>query len=169
MPKPTYASVTETLCACEYLQRSAEDPETPIVFDETTNEFAFEWTSEGINHSFVIYHCPFCGGVAPESKRHTLFAAISSNEARRLHELFAGVKTLEDAVSEFGPPDQDFPVGTSVSTPEGEGVPPTIRIYHTMIFEQFSETADVHLTYSQRDGVAVTLQGKYIGKPVQKS
>ena len=72
----TFASVTEQPCACGYLQREADDVASPIVFDATMNEYHFEYPSPCANGAcdaakarMVIYHCPFCGGLAPPSKR----------------------------------------------------------------------------------------------------
>lgn len=37
--KPSFASVTTVACTCDYLQRAAEEPFSPIVFDAEVNEF----------------------------------------------------------------------------------------------------------------------------------
>jgi len=54
----------------------------------------------------------------PESKRDSLFAFVSDAEVRRLDNAFADIKTLDDAIARFGPPDEDIPHGVSVRTPE---------------------------------------------------
>ena len=74
----------------------------------------------------TIYHCPFCGGAAPPSKRDTLFTNISDQEAARLYRLFEGMHTLEEVVRALGPPDDDMERGLTVREPEKEGKPPTI-------------------------------------------
>lgn len=38
MPKPNFSSVTDLPCKCGYLQRSSDDPDVPIAYDERTNE-----------------------------------------------------------------------------------------------------------------------------------
>ena len=102
MAKPTPKSVTEQPCTCGYLQRAADDPDSPIVYDPQLNEYDFEYPSPcgprecgKASAYLMIYHCPFCGGVAPESKRGRLFAAIPRAEEGRLYGLLRGVKTLE--------------------------------------------------------------------------
>lgn len=39
MAKPTFASVTNQPCECGYLQRAADAPDLPIVYDARLNEF----------------------------------------------------------------------------------------------------------------------------------
>jgi hypothetical protein len=165
MPKPTFASVTDIQCTCGYLQRSSERPELPIVYDQLTNEFHFTWLSEGGGkpNSLVIYHCPFCGGTAPESKRATLFAVVSDAEAKRLNELLAEVKTPDDAIERLGLPAQDSPTGVSVETPENDGNPPSRRYFRTLTYTNLSDTADVQLTVYRGDRVEITFIGKYVG------
>src|SRR5260370_37691856 len=101
--KPTFASVTKRRCTCGALERNSEDSEIPIVFDARMNEFSFRWPSKHGDAHLLIYHCPFCGGAAPQSKRDTLFAVVSTTEARRLHELLSDIKTIEEAIKKLGP------------------------------------------------------------------
>src|SRR5262245_4848327 len=89
--KPTFASVTEEPCECGYLSDAANDPDSPIAFDAELNEYNFQYPSpcgggacEGDKALLRIYHCPFCGGAAPQSKRDLLFTVISAEEQRRL-------------------------------------------------------------------------------------
>ena len=80
----------------------------------------------------TIYHCPFCGGAAPPSKRETLFTHISDQEAARLYRMFDGMRTLEEVVRAVGPPDDDIERGLTVREPEKEGKPPRLRTYRTL-------------------------------------
>lgn len=79
---------------------------SPIVFDEQMNEFhiTHATTDDGREGHTLIRHCPWCGGAAPESKRHTYFAQITNEESRRLHVLTANVRTVEEVLAKFGPP-----------------------------------------------------------------
>jgi hypothetical protein len=170
MAKPTFASVTEQLCACQYLADAAADPQAPIVFDPKLNEYNFEYPSpcsdEGCavgKASLRIYHCPFCGGAAPKSKRDLLFAGISPKEQRRLNGLLTGIKSMEDAFRVLGPPDHDDPHGLTVLQPEREGTAPTRQSYRSLTYSQLSETAEVMLTDNLPGGVHVALQGKFVG------
>ena len=74
--KPTFSSVTDTLCVCGYLERASEEPEVPIVFDAKVNEYHIANIGKNGGHR-VIYHCPWCGGAAPRSKRASLFATVT--------------------------------------------------------------------------------------------
>lgn len=170
--KPTFASVTEDPCKCGYLERAADDPNSPFVFDPELNEYNFEYPSpcgdggcEGAKASLVIYHCPFCGGAAPASKRELLFAVIPAEEQRRLYSLLEGIKTLEEAIGILGPPDDDSPHGVTETYPEQKGKPPTVQSFRTLTYRQLSETAEVCITDSPTDRVHVMLWGKYIGLP----
>jgi len=114
MTKPTFASVTEQSCVCRYLTNAAADPQSPIVFDPRLNEYNFVYPDPcadgtcGVgNASLRIYHCPFCGGAAPASKRHLLFAIISPEEQQRLDPLLAEIKSVEDAFRVLGAPSLD--------------------------------------------------------------
>ena len=86
-------------------------------------------------------------------------------EARRLDEIFAGVRTLEDAIAKLGPPDEDFPNGVTMHTPETDGKPPEVRSFRVIRYRRLSETADVHLTDYQKDRVDIHYQGKDLSKP----
>lgn len=176
MTKPTFASVTEQSCACHYLAHAADDPRSPIVFDPKLNEYNFEYTSPcsdeacAVGKAYLrIYHCPFCGGAAPESKRNLLFAVISPEEQRRLNELLSGIKSVEDAFRVLGTPDHDDPHGLTVQQREREGTAPTRRSYRSLTYSQLSDTAEVILTDYRADGVHVALQGKYIGLPAAEA
>ncbi len=169
MTKPTFASVTEQSCTCHYLAHAADDPRSPIVFDPKLNEYNFEYPSlcsdEVGNASLRIYHCPFCGGAAPPSKRALVFAVISPEEQQRLNQLLVGIKSVEDAFRVLGRADHDDPHGLTVQQPEREGAAPTRRGYRSLTYSQLSETAEVILTDYPASGLHVTFQGKYIGLP----
>lgn len=172
MAKPNPFSVTEEPCACGDLERSADDPRSPIVFDAELNEYNLEYTSpcgDGTcapgKGSLRLYHCPLCGGAAPESKRDLLFAVIPLDEQRRLNGLLAGVRSIEDALRVLGPPDRDDPHGVMVHQAELDGAPPTLQRYRMLTYTGLSDTAEVIVTDYRRDGVHTVLQGKYVGPP----
>ena len=85
MRKRTHSSVTKKLCCCGYLERAGLDPESPIDFDTRTNEYQFKYMVAGGKGegSLIIYHCPFCGGAAPESLRDALFETVTVSERQR--------------------------------------------------------------------------------------
>jgi hypothetical protein len=172
MANPTYASVTERPCTCQYLEHAADDPRSPIVYDRTLKEYNFEYpspcgdgTCEVGKASLRIYHCPFCGGAAPESKRGLLFAVVPPEEEGRLYKLLGSIKTLDRAMQVLGPPDDDNPHGLREEHPEREGSAPTVESFRTLRYFDLSETADVNIAESRTGGVHFWLQGKYLGPP----
>lgn len=170
MAKPTQWSVTEEPCRCGLLQDEANKPNGPIVFDAATGEYQFEYTSrrvggeEGKGH-LIIYHCPLCGGAAPPSRRHLLFAVVPPDEQGRLMRLLEGIKTADEVIQTLGKADYDFPSGVTEEHPEGEGTAPTVRSYRTLTYTRMSEKADVVVTDYRERGLSVRLQGKYVGPP----
>jgi len=160
--RPTFASVTDVRCKCRWLQDAADDPLQPIVFDKKTNEYQIRYREpDEINHSMlIIYHCPFCGGAAPMSKRASLFHAIPLEEKDRLLKLLAGITSLRGAIRKLGKPNYDNPRGTKVETPRRAGRAPTIQWYRTLCFDKLSKVADVWFTERADGQASWRLQGK---------
>jgi hypothetical protein len=167
MPKPTFASVTEEACTCNYLQNAADDPDHPIVFDAQTGEYQFAYQQpecEGLS-SVTIYHCPFCGGAAPESKRELLFAVIPKAEEDRLLEILAPIQTIESALQTLGQPDFDDFI--SVKKSEKNGSPPSVKHYRQIRYNNLSDVAEVWITDRPDGRASWQLQGKYVGTKTQ--
>ena len=74
-------SKTEEQCDCLVLERAADDPNVPVLFDSKMNEYHMVH-ADGQGHT-IIRHCFFCGGKAPQSKREALFARVLHEELRR--------------------------------------------------------------------------------------
>ena len=110
-----------------------------------------------------IYHCPFCGGRAPKSRRGDLFARLTDKERWKLTELTKGLQTLDQVLATLGPPDRYDAVGMTVETPERCGKPGTIQNFRTLVYTKLSETAQINVTVYPMDSVAITFQGKYVG------
>ena len=55
--------------SCGYLERSVNDSQFPIAFDESVNEYKYRYANRGRDWCLMIYHCPWCGGVASSSRR----------------------------------------------------------------------------------------------------
>ena len=160
--KPHSASITSTPCKCKSLENAADEPNSPIVFDRELNEYNIETRDGG---TLRIYHCFFCGGAAPRSKRGSLFATITQNEQDRLRDLTSGFATLADVIRKFGKPDEDMDTGLVSKWPAKRGKPPTIKSYRVLRYYDLSKTAQVEFVdYGPETGVRATLQGKYIGK-----
>ncbi len=161
----TRASVTDILCTCGYLERAADDPASPIVFDERTSEYQFTYQESGLDgpSMLVIYHCPFCGGAAPESQRHLLFAAISPAEKERLIQLVAPIETIQQALDTFGMPQFDTYFVLQELRRDDPNNPPSFQQNRELLYTTLSEVADVRIMEVPNDRVSWTLCGKYIG------
>jgi hypothetical protein len=165
--RPTSASVTDVSCSCGYLARAADDPDVPIVFDERTGEFHFTYYEPGecvaeewSPAMLVIFHCPFCGGAAPPSKRALLFHAIPRAEEQRLFTILTPLKNIDAAITALGPPDWDNEIGGVSRTSPDDGKPSVVTCSRRLCYQRLSEIADVWLDNFQ-DGVAYwSLQGK---------
>jgi len=158
MARRTYWSVTDEPCTCGFLQNSADDPDSPIEFDAQTAEYQFRFDDSIL----VIYHCPFCGGAAPESKRALLFEPIPDAEHERVARLLDGITTIEEAIKKLGKPDFE---GVSISKyPEMEGRAPRIENHREIRFQNLSDVAEIWITERFDGSVLWQLQGKPISR-----
>ena len=151
-------SVTDKPCNCDLLQRTANDPSYPIIFDADTNEYHFTWNDGAI---LVIRHCPFCGGAGPKSKRSLLFAQIPRQEESRLAKLLKGVNSMDDAIRRFGKPDYDGTAGSHRDETKDAG--PCIEHHRFIRYHALSDVADIWLTERSDGGILWELHGKYVG------
>ena len=166
--RPHGSSVTSIACKCNGLERAAEEPGVPIVFDDAMNEYHLVYRNKKKRGYMMIYHCMFCGGAAPLSRRATFFASITGDERERLMEKTAGFKSLDEAVAQLGKPDSDLPAGMTTMTTGSDAEPPTVKSFRVLHYLGLSKTADVHIIDLGPDrGVRVQLQGKYLGRPKQ--
>ncbi len=160
--KPHSGSVTAEPCKCHALEDAANEPSCPVSFDESVNEYQIDDRDGGHR---VIYHCFFCGGAAPKSKRARLFATIPRDEVERLRDLATGCATLDDVIRKFGEPNDDMAEGHGDMTRETDGKPPTVKYYRVLRYSNLSETAEVDFVdYGPSRGVRTSFHGKYIGK-----
>jgi hypothetical protein len=158
MPNPE-----TTQCKCGFLEREADHPDSPIRFDARLNEYHIvHRISTGEEAMMMIYHCPFCGGRAPQSRRADLFHRLTHAEQNRLSKLTKDMRTLQDVVSSFGEPDIRHPIGMMQTIPERDGNPETTQSYPVLIYTKLSETADIHVTIYPTDRVAIAFQGKAV-------
>lgn len=160
--KPTPTSVTATRCKCSWLQQAAAEPTVPVKFNEEVGEYQVESRDGGY---LVIRHCPWCGGVAPPSRRASLFATMPQAEVERLKRLTANLKTLDEALAALGKPDRRDPEGLTVHTPERGRRPAHVETFPTMTFSKLSKVADVTLANYGPKGVGFSFSAKYVGKP----
>src|SRR5690606_34277173 len=162
--KPTFASVTTTQCTCDYLQTAADEPTNPITFDDRTGEYQFTYSEDGGKSpaTLVIYHCPWCGGAAPRSKRPLLFEVVPRDEEQRLAELLKPIQTMRDVFEALGDP--DFDDYSKTQTVERDGSPPVTSFQRELRYCELSDVAEVWISEG-RDGRAYwRLQGKPIDR-----
>jgi hypothetical protein len=163
--RQTYASVTDIPCTCGYLEKAADDPASPIVFDERTSEYHFTYQESDLEgrSMLVIYHCPFCGGAAPESRRDLLFAAISAEEEQRLARLLAPIETVRQAIDTLGPPQMDDYSVVRNRRRDVPDTPPMVQRCRELCYTILSDVADVRIAERSDGHVSWMLFGKYVG------
>jgi hypothetical protein len=140
MDKPHSQSVTSTQCDCGYLERSANDAHNPIAFDATVNEYHYHYKFHGRDAQLMIYHCPWCGGVASKSHRASLFHELKSESCEDVSEKTATCLTLDDVIAVLGQPDEDGP--TIIRHHEKDDSSPRVdrvrRITYHGLYEEMS-------------------------------
>ena len=144
-------------CKCEWLERAAGDPKTPVEFDADLNEYHIVC---GPKDFLMVYYCPFCGGSAPKSRRDRLFHTLPDAERERLVTLTKEMRTIEDVTRAFGKPNIRQAVGMTITEPERDGKPETTQSYPVLIYTKLSKIADVHVTVYPTDRVGISFQGK---------
>jgi hypothetical protein len=150
-------------CQCGFLEGEANHPDSPIRFDAKLNEYHFiHHMSTGEEAKMMIYHCPFCGGRAPESRRDELFHRLTEAERHRLFKLTERLRTLDQVIAAFGQPDLDQPVGLVKVTPERDGKPETTESCRVVIYTKLSDTADVHVKVHPTNRVAFSFSAKAV-------
>ena len=147
-------------CECGTLETLSKEPSIPIVFDAELNEYHIVGTGQ---QQVLIHHCIFCGGQTPASRRDELFMHVTKEEFEKLRKATSGLKTLDDVVGAFGPPDFDHPAGISSTEPVGLG-PRRTTDFRQMTFSSLSDTADVHVAIGLNDKV----QFSFTPKPVAR-
>lgn len=128
-------------CTCNWLQRGANHENCPIEFDEELNEYAMVRGG----HRWCIRFCPGCGGAAPESKRDSLFKVLTETELNRVYSLLETVKTLDDLLAKFGPPEDDFGAGSVRLWKETDKHSTISQQFRQLRYENLSETATVYV------------------------
>ena len=149
-------SVTQTRCSCGFLERTARERLFPIKFDPKLNEYSFEDATTG--SSMMIYHCPWCGGVASESKRGDLFRHVPIKEWGRLNSLTNQLRSLAEIESALGKPDE-----TAIEKPTKQDASLFRKIASPrtrMSFMRLSDSADVHFYIYPRGGIECTMTPK---------
>ena len=148
----------------------ADDPDMPIRFESKTGRYVFTYQEPDADgpSTLMIYHCPWCGGLAPRSKRPLQFHVIPRNERERLDALLATVRTIRGALKQLGKPDDDNPTGTSVQHLETANRGPSVRHFRTLTYTRLSNVADLRIIEKADGRVSYSLVGKHKEKQLSK-
>lgn len=141
-------------CDCGWLERAANDPSVPIGFDAQVNEYFLRaGTPGGVEARYFIRFCPNCGGDVPVSHRERLFEVITPEESFRLQQLSKGLRTRDDVVRSWGPPDEEILDGYGETEPERDGEPTRTVRCDVMRYSKLSPTAVVDVIVRAGDRV----------------
>jgi len=141
----------------------ATNPNVPLKYVPEVNEYHLEHTTQNGQTFTVLYHCPFCGGAAPESTRGNLFSKIPDEEAERLRSLVDNVKSGADALRVLGRADGDEPINIPTGTAlrsKRDGTP--FRPTRILTFSRLSDVAEVQVIVDASDEAQVTIAPKMI-------
>src|SRR5947209_5989661 len=89
-------------CDCHTVEDLASGSKSAIEHDKDFNEYNLV---SGKVH-YRMYFCFFCGGKLPESKRASLFAEPSPDEASEVLEVMSKVRSMEQVAQLLGEPDE---------------------------------------------------------------
>ncbi len=163
MARPNSQSVTTVPCTCGYLERCANDPNSPFIFDETLNEYHFTFKIHDRDAELMIYHCPWCGGVASDSHRGSLFHDLKTDSCDEICEKTASCNTLDEVISILGAPDDDG--FTDITHKEKDGRSPRVDRVRRITFHRLYD--EMSVSFEQRVGGSIALT--FIPKPLEKA
>ncbi len=92
-------SKTQEPCDCGAISAILNDPDSGLTLSQD-NTFQ-------LGNHFCVYHCPFCGGLLPDSSLPIWYPRLDAQERSRLQRLVAGITTAEEAIERLGLPDYD--------------------------------------------------------------
>jgi hypothetical protein len=150
-------------CDCGVLERLSKEPGVPIFYDPELNEYRIQTADGGRNT--MMYHCFFCGGRLPKSRRDELFRHITTDEVIRLKMILKDITTLPDLLAALGPPDRDDPMGISTRAKAEDGGD-RITYHRTLSYYSLSSTADVVASLNHEGQVAFSYWPKPLDEEV---
>ena len=153
-------SVTSEPCRCGTLTRQANDSDCPIIFDETLNKYHFQWSFCGREARMPILHCPWCGGVASDSHRASLFHELKPESCEEIVRKTEACATLNEVIAVLGPPDEEE--FTALRFRERAATPPRVDRIPRIIYHSLS--AEMSVAAEQQIGGSIALS--FIPKPL---
>lgn len=97
-----HLSKTHIPCDCGWLSGALNEPESPVVYDAKQNLFLIVTP---LKTTFVLYHCPFCGGAFPDAGKPIWVPIVGPEELNRLNALVSKMTSRDILLKELGPPD----------------------------------------------------------------
>lgn len=76
------------------------DPESGVVFEPAGNYICLKFR-------YPLYHCPFCGGMFPDSSQPLWVPIVPQEEFTRVEQLVVDLTDPEAIISRLGPADYD--------------------------------------------------------------
>lgn len=144
-------------CDCGWLERSADDPNIPIGFDPTTNEYYIQMQGLGeLQGRALIRFCPNCGGDAPVSKRPELFQPVASQDQIRIRSFADELKTKADVLAKWGKPDEEIPNGYGMPERDNEDHPWRTVHMDVLRYDRIVPTAVVEVIVRPDDRVTIS-------------
>jgi hypothetical protein len=80
-----------------------------------------------------------------------------------LKELTAEIETFDDAIRILGAPDIDRKQGVTEISKYSETKPQEVKSFREVVYQDFSETAEIHMQDTEQGKVFIWFSGKYIG------
>lgn len=143
MNKPHDQSVTSVPCECGWLRRQARDSQSPVVFDESSGAYKYKHEYCGCDAQYMIYHCPWCGGVAGSSHQSSGYAELNEDSCNAVSRRIASCSSLEEAIQVLGPPDEDD--YSEIRHHETESAPPRIDRIRQIVYHDLCDDMSVYL------------------------
>jgi len=151
----------KNLCDCGALENASKEPDSPIRWEESMNEYHIVDAKGG---QMMVYYCPICGGRTPRSRRSSMFAHVTRQEEWRIIELFRGIRTVADVVARFGPADEEREFASGQRTPNRDDKPERGEIFRGLVYKSLSPVADIVFEVGSSNTVRGTWNQKYIGE-----
>jgi hypothetical protein len=125
------------------------------------NEYHYHYQFHGRDAQLMIYHCPWCGGVASNSHRASLFHELKSASCEDICKKTATCATLEDVIAILGEPDEDEPtiIKHFEKTDSSPRVDRVRQITYNRLYDEMS------VLFEQRIGE--TIGRAFIPKPLE--
>ncbi len=108
----------------------------------------------------MIYHCPWCGGVASDSHQKSLFFELNEDACTEFEQIIRSCKTIDEVIAIFGQPDEDEL--TVIRFNEKPGMSPRTDRIRLVTFQQIHPEMSVSIA-QQIDG---TLSLSFSPKPI---